>query len=100
MLEDSDAVQVTDPALRERIARALAASRQESAQDARHITIRSAGAGHRTVRVSYVAVAPLWKASYRLVLPPPDADPARPRPGCRAGPRWRTRPAPTGRAWR
>ena len=76
LLEESDAVQVTDPALRERIARALGASRAESAQDARHITIRSAGTGHRTVRVSYVAVAPLWKASYRLVLPPPDAAPA------------------------
>ncbi len=76
VLEDSDAVQVTDPGLRERIARALTASRRESAQDARHITIRSAGAGHRTIRVSYVAVAPLWKASYRLVLPPADADPA------------------------
>ena len=76
VLEDSDAVQVSDPGLRERIARALAASRHESARDARHITIRSSGTGHRTVRVSYVAAAPLWKASYRLVLPPPGADPA------------------------
>ena len=76
VLEDSDAVQVSDPGLRERIARALAASRHESARDARHITIRSTGAGQRTIRVSYVAAAPLWKASYRLVLPPPGADPA------------------------
>ncbi len=76
VLEDSDAVQVADPGLRERIARALAASRHESARDARHITIRSTGSGPRTIRVSFVAAAPLWKASYRLVLPPPDADPA------------------------
>lgn len=73
VLEDSEAVQVADPDLRARIARALAASRRERAEDVRHITIRSTGAGARTVRVSYVAGAPLWKASYRLVLPPPGA---------------------------
>ncbi len=76
VLEDSEAVQVTDPALRERIARALAAARHETAQDARHITIHASGPGPRIVHVSYVAVAPLWKASYRLVLPAADADPA------------------------
>ena len=76
VLEDSDAVQIADPDLRDRVAKALAALRHESGQDARHITIRSAGAGHRTIRVGYVAVAPLWKASYRLVLPPVGADPA------------------------
>ena len=73
VLEDSEAVQVADPDLRERISRALAALKRESGQDARHITIRSTGTGHRTVRVGYVAVAPLWKASYRLVLPAQDA---------------------------
>ena len=73
VLEDSDAVQITDPTLRGSIGRALAASRHESAQDVRHITIHATGPGPRAVRVSYVAVAPLWKASYRLVLPAPDA---------------------------
>ncbi len=77
VLEDTNSVQVADPALRDRIARALAALKRESGQDARHITIRTAGHGHRTIRVGYVAVAPLWKASYRLVLP--DAY-RRPRP--------------------
>ena len=76
VLEDSDSVQITDPDLRGRVDRALAALRQESGQDRRHIGIRTAGVGHRTVRVGYVAVAPLWKASYRMLLPPPDADPA------------------------
>lgn len=76
VLEESDAVQVADPALRENIARAVTAARHESAQDARHITITSRGTGTRTVRASYVTVAPLWKASYRLVLPAADADPA------------------------
>ncbi len=75
VLEDSEAVQVTDPALRERIAHALAAARHETAQDARHITIHATGPGQRILRVSYVAAAPLWKASYRLVLPAAGADP-------------------------
>jgi hypothetical protein len=73
VLEDADSVQVADPALRGRIEKALEALRRDSGQDARHLTIRATGSGHRTVRVGYVAVAPLWKASYRLVLPPPDA---------------------------
>jgi hypothetical protein len=73
VLEDADSVQVADPALRGRIEKALEALRRDSGQDARHLTIRATGTGHRTVRVGYVAVAPLWKASYRLVLPPPDA---------------------------
>ena len=76
VLEESDAVQVADPALRARIARALAAARRETPQDARRLTIRSVGDAPRTVRVGYVAAAPLWKASYRLVLPDAGADPA------------------------
>jgi hypothetical protein len=76
VLEDSEAVQVADPALRARIAQALAALKRESGQDSRHLTIRTAGAGHRVIRVGYVAVAPLWKASYRMVLPPVGADTA------------------------
>ena len=41
------------------------------------VTLHSTGDGHRTVRVGYVAAAPLWKASFRLVLPAKDGDPAR-----------------------
>lgn len=77
VLEDADAVQVADPGLRARIAHALAATRRENAQDMRHIAIRTTGTGARTVRVSYVAAAPVWKASYRLVLPAPGAPKAR-----------------------
>ena len=51
--------------------------RREANQSLRHITLHSTGDGHRTVRVGYVAAAPLWKATYRLVLPAKDGDPAR-----------------------
>jgi hypothetical protein len=77
VLEEAESIQVTDPNLRERIGRALESLRREASQSVRHVTLRSTGTGHRTVRVGYVAVAPLWKASYRLVLPAKDGDPAR-----------------------
>jgi hypothetical protein len=77
VLEDADAVQVTDPALRARIERALEALRNDSSQTARHLTIRVKGQGKRTVSVGYVAGAPLWKATYRLILPAGTAATAR-----------------------
>ncbi|HET7879887.1 MAG TPA: hypothetical protein VFL55_03310 [Acetobacteraceae bacterium] len=77
VLEEADSIQVSDPALRDRIGRALESLRREANQSLRHITLHSAGTGHRTVRVGYVTAAPLWKTSYRLVLPAKDGDPAR-----------------------
>ncbi len=69
VLEDADSVQVADPALRAAIAKALDAARAEPARAARHLTLRGGGAGKREVRVGYVVGAPLWKTTYRLVLP-------------------------------
>jgi Domain of unknown function (DUF4139) len=77
VLEEADSIQVNDPELRGRIGAALDSLRREANQRLRHITLRSTGSGHRTVRIGYVAAAPLWKASYRLVLPAKDGDPAR-----------------------
>ena len=75
VLEDAEAVQVADPDLRGRIGRALDALRRNAGRDMRHITLNTSGTGKRTVRVGYVAAAPLWKASYRLVLPAAGAAP-------------------------
>jgi hypothetical protein len=77
VLEEADSIQVTDPELRARIGEALESLRREANQSLRHFTLHSTGDGHRTVRVGYVTAAPLWKASYRLVLPAKDGDPAR-----------------------
>ncbi len=77
ILEDADSVQVVNPDLRGRIGQGLESLRREANQSLRHITLRSSGSGHRAVRIAYVAVAPLWKASYRLMLPAKDGDPAR-----------------------
>jgi len=77
VLEDAESVQVADPGLRSRIDHALATLRGATANDARHLSLRSTGAGHRQVRVGYVAGAPLWKATYRVVLPATDGAKAR-----------------------
>ncbi len=77
VLEEADSIQVTDPDLRERIGKALVSLRREANQSVRHLTLRSPGSGQRTVRVGYVVATPLWKASYRLVLPAMEGDPAR-----------------------
>lgn len=77
VLEDADGVQVTDPGLRERIGHALEAARRQTSQTMRHVMLRSTGTSARTVRVAYVAAAPLWKATYRVVLPAGQTETAR-----------------------
>ncbi len=77
VLEDAESVQVADASLRGRIDRALAALRGGAAADLRRLTLRVPGDGRREVRVGYVAAAPLWKATYRLLLPAAEGKPAR-----------------------
>jgi hypothetical protein len=77
VLQDATSVQLTDPALRARVGAALDAARQQSAASSRHLTLRTTGDGARQVSVGYVVAVPLWKASYRLVLPAANADHAR-----------------------
>ena len=77
VLEDAEAVQVAAPALRGRIDRAVAALRGQPASDLRRLTLHVPGAGRREVHVGYVAVAPLWKATYRLLLPGAEGQQAR-----------------------
>jgi hypothetical protein len=77
ILEDETTVQVADPALRSAIDHALDSLRRDAAHNTRHLTLRVSGQGHRTIRVGYVVAAPLWKASYRLVIPGPTETKAR-----------------------
>jgi hypothetical protein len=92
VLEDADSIQVTDPALRVRIERALDALRANASLTTRHLTIRIKGTGKRSVAVGYVAGAPLWKATYRLILPVESATTARLQG-------WATLENQTGRDW-
>ena len=59
-------VQITDPALRDRIEHALESLRRDASLTTRHLTIHIKGKGERTVAIGYVTGAPLWKA----ILPP------------------------------
>ncbi len=58
-----------DPGLQEELNRALAAVAGARDQDKKPVSIRFDGQGDRRVRLGYVVETPIWKASYRLVLP-------------------------------
>jgi len=69
VLEEADQIDIVDARLRAQVEGALAALAEHAAADRRTITIDVDGQGERLVRVGYVVSAPLWKATYRLVLP-------------------------------
>ncbi|MDC7787484.1 hypothetical protein PQJ75_09305 [Rhodoplanes sp. TEM] len=69
VLEDLTALRFTDIETRVQIDRALAAQSQNRAKDRRTLSIGFLGDGTRRVGLGYVVAAPVWKTSYRLVLP-------------------------------
>jgi hypothetical protein len=73
VLQDVDAIAFADPALQRQVDAALERIAAYRAGGRRQLTLTTHGTGSRTVRVGYVVAMPLWKASYRLSLPP---DPA------------------------
>jgi hypothetical protein len=78
VLQDVDAIAFADPALQRQVEAALSRIAAYRAGGRRQLTLRTHGAGPRTVRVGYVVAMPLWKASYRLsLMPDPKAETAR-----------------------
>ena len=73
LLEDTDSLTFTDPALQAAVEKALVAMSEHGAKDERVLQVTTLGQGERTVTVGYVVETPLWKTSYRLTL---DSDPA------------------------
>jgi hypothetical protein len=70
-LRDGEAVRLTDPELARRVRRAAEALAAAASADTRTVEVRLTGAtAPREVAVTYVAAAPLWKPSWRLVVPP------------------------------
>jgi hypothetical protein len=69
-LKPGDEVTLTDPALAARVARAAEALAAARSDDERRIEIRLRSDRARQVAVIYIAGAPLWKPSYRLMAPP------------------------------
>jgi hypothetical protein len=70
LLREGDEVRLTDEALATRVARAAEALAAARTADERRIEIRLRAERARQVAVLYVAGAPLWKPSYRLLVPP------------------------------
>ena len=69
LLKPGDEVTLTDPALAARVARAAEALAAARSDDERRIEIRLRSDRARQVAVIYIARAPLWKPSYRLLAP-------------------------------
>lgn len=69
ILEDVTSLRFTDPVAKAQIDRALAGLTQNRAKDRRELSLGVLGSGNRTIALSYVVSAPVWKTSYRLVVP-------------------------------
>lgn len=69
VLEDLTSLRFTDPETRAQIDRALSGQSENRAKDRRTLSIGFLGEGTRRAGLGYVVAAPVWKTSYRLVLP-------------------------------
>jgi hypothetical protein len=68
-LADAKRIELEDPQLQEELSKALTALAQARDQDKKPVTLSFTGEGERQVRIGYVVETPVWKTSYRLVLP-------------------------------
>ncbi len=62
------AVQILDPVLRRDLDYYLKTQLSSKKKDARTFTFFAQGVGKRTARISYTLEAPVWKATYRILL--------------------------------
>src|SRR5437764_83678 len=62
-------VRVEDRDLNEEITRYLSLLNSARDQDLRRMTVSTAGTGDRNVFVSYISEVPVWKSTYRILLP-------------------------------
>lgn len=65
----ANAVELKDKALNAELGRALAAVAEYRADRTKTVEVNFAGEGAREAVIAYVQEAPMWKTSYRLVLP-------------------------------
>lgn len=79
-LDKVDRLGLEDPGLQEELTRALAAVAGARDQDKKPVEIHFNGRGERNVRIGYVVETPIWRASYRLVLPTDDPGAAKDAP--------------------
>jgi hypothetical protein len=68
-LTPSTSLRFLDHDLEQQLARALGLMDTAHQEDARHLVLTTTGNGERELRVSYISEVPVWKTTYRLVLP-------------------------------
>lgn len=68
-LDEVQKIELEDAQLQEELAKALQALSQARDQDKKPVAIHFQGKGERRVRLGYVVETPVWKTSYRLILP-------------------------------
>jgi hypothetical protein len=68
-LTPATSIRIADGELKEDVARYLALLASAREQDLRRMTIATTGTGDRDLLVSYISEVPIWKSTYRLVLP-------------------------------
>ncbi len=62
-------VRITERDLQVEVGRYLGLIASSRDQDLRRMTISTTGAGERNLYVSYISEVPIWKTTYRIVLP-------------------------------
>lgn len=68
-IEPGTSLRFTDRELEEQLARALGLLDASHAQDTRRLVLSTSGPGVRELRVSYTSEVPVWKTTYRIVMP-------------------------------
>ena len=68
-LDPGVTVRIAEPGLNQEVGQYLALVASERDQDLRQLTLATTGTGERDLFVSYISEVPVWKATYRLVLP-------------------------------
>jgi hypothetical protein len=62
-------VRAADPEIQKELERYLGLMRSTRSRDVRRMTIDATGTGERKILVSYISEVPVWKSTYRIVLP-------------------------------
>ena len=69
-LTPATSVRITEKDLNEEVGRYLRLLASTRDKDVRRMTISTAGDGDRPLLVSYISEVPVWKCTYRIVVPP------------------------------
>jgi hypothetical protein len=69
-LNTATSVRIADRDLNQELARYMSIIGSSRAKDVRRMTLSASGTGERDLLVSYVSEVPIWKTTYRIVIPP------------------------------